>query len=138
MGVNRNTATKVVSVSMALIAAQAMVTAFKDTDRTFAYARSSKLDADTQKKVDFVVAQEMTRREISGAMELIASRFGDDERTIAQKYFPDGAIQLAQAVKKSDDFSLDSGVVKPEDFVGCYGNCYSNCHDACHGSRGWR
>lgn len=137
MGVNRNTATAVVSVSMALIATQAMVTAFKDTDRTFAYVRSDKTSAELQKKVDFVVAQEMTRREISSAMELIATRFGDDERTIAQKYFPNGAINLAAAPKQADDFTIGS-TVNPQDFVGCYSNCYSNCHDACHGSRGWR
>lgn len=137
MGVDRNTAKAVVSVSFALIATQAMVTAYRDTDRTFTYARSDKMDPDQQKKTDFIVAQELTRAEISSAMELIATRFGADERTIAQKYFPNGAINLAAAPKQADDFTIGS-TVNPQDFVGCYANCYNNCHSACHGSRGWR
>lgn len=138
MGVNKKTATTVVSVSMALIATQAMVVAARESKTMFSYVNANP-DGELRKRLDGMLATGAPKLEINRAMALLAMKFGENEKSIAQKYFPDGQVRLAAAgLKSSDDFSTMEGGVSPIDFSGCYNNCYSNCHTACHGSRGWR
>lgn len=137
----------VVSASLAIIAAQAMVTAAKKSDGILNIQAKSGEKSDLRQRIDAVVAQRDTKVEISSFIMLLASKLtegkGEGDISLAQKYFPKEYLVAAAA---GDDFSGSSGVTTPPNVtypgVGCHSACYSNCHSACHGachgSRGWR
>jgi hypothetical protein len=140
---NIKTGSVIVSASLAMIATHAMITAARSNDPSLAsFSQAKGEKSDLRKRIDTVVAQRDAKMEISSAMMLLATRFGENEVSIAQKYFPHEFL-VAQAVKQGDDFTLngnanvtDPSVIYPG--VSCHSACHNACHSACHGSRGWR
>lgn len=139
MTVNRTSI--IVSASLAMIATHAMITVAKEKDGIISVAKTTGEKSDLRKRIDTVVAQRDTKMEISSAMMLLATRFGENEVSIAQKYFPQEFL-VAQSRKSGDDFSVGGTFANPNDpfypGVNCHSACHTACHSACHGSRGWR
>lgn len=116
----------IVSASMAIVATQAMgyfAGAKKDSK---AIAASASANEQLRNAVKSAVAKRDVRMAINSMFDALASSFADaNGDSLAQKYFPDGNVKLAQT------YDFTNG-------ISCYSNCHSACHSACHGSRGWR
>jgi hypothetical protein len=133
----------IVSASLAMIATHAMIATARNNDTGLvSFSQSKGEKSDLRKRIDAVVSQRDAKMEISSAMMLLATKFGENETSIAQKYFPHEFL-VAQQRKQGDDFTLngDANVTDPSVIypgVSCHGACHNACHSACHGSRGWR
>lgn len=124
----------VVSVSMAIVATQAMAAVAKDSKDVISFGESEADDA-LQAKMDAAVAKRDVRQAVSEAFSLLASSFGEGNVSLSAKYFPgaEGVVAVG-----SDDFTQGIGTCYSNCHSACYSNCHSACHSACHGSRSWR
>lgn len=117
----------IVSASMAIVATQAMAHVADAGKEAKSIEAAISANEQLRSAVKVAVAKRDVRMAISSAFDALASSFGDSEgSTLAEKYFPDGKVQLAQRHDFTNGFSS------------CYSNCHGACHIACHGSRGWR
>lgn len=136
MNAGLKAAAGVVSVSMAIVATQAMATVAKDSNGVINFG-DAEVDPALQAKMDAAVAKRDVRQAVSEAFSLLASKFGENNVSLSAKYFPGAEGQLAQTAR-SDDFTQGVGTCYSNCHSACYANCHSACHSACHGSRSWR
>lgn len=127
----------VVSASMAILAVHAMSVVAKHSDGVVNVPDVKTTD-DIAAKIDAAIAKKSVRDAVTASFGLLASKFGSEQISIGEKYFP-GAfdqVQLAQAAG-SADFTT-KGCYAATDVTGCHAACHTACHKACHGSRSWR
>lgn len=139
MSINNGLATGVVSVSMAIVATQAMAHSGFQSQQVLSIDASEPLDDTLKSRIEVAVAKEDVRKAVSEMFSVIANHFGENELSLAGKYFGEAGVEDKNLQTASfDDFSSGVGGCYANCHVACYANCHDACYSACHGSRGWR
>lgn len=133
----------IVSVSMAIVATQAMASV-GDVSTDVVSIDNSPIDADLRAKIDAAVAKRDVRQAVSDAFSVLATSFGEGNMSLSGKYFSNEEVDVAiyhSPLEQSKDFNADPNAI-PHCYSNCHSACYSNCHEACHqachASRSWR
>nr|WP_250807648.1 hypothetical protein [Neorhizobium tomejilense] len=128
----------VISASMAILAVHAMSVVAKNSEGVVTLPEA-KTSQDIEQKIESAVNLKNVKAAVETSFSLLASKFGSENVSIGEKYFP-GAfdqVQLAASSANSRDFT-SNGCYKAPVVTACHAACHTACHSACHGSRSWR
>jgi hypothetical protein len=132
----------IISSSMAILAVHAMSIVARNS-HDVVNLPAVHVDDELKGRIDAAIGKPDVKDAVSQSFMLLASKFGKENVSIGEKYFPGSfdQVQLAATTDKSKDFTeggcyRQATVTSPG--VSCHSACHSACHGACHGSRSWR
>jgi hypothetical protein len=132
----------VISASMAILAVHAMNVVAKNADGIVNLPEVKTTD-DLAAKIDAAVARPDVKEAVNSSFILLATKFGQGDVSLGEKYFPGASDQilLAATTTKSRDFTASGCYAPPTYSTNVGTTCYSPPTPPapqCHGSRSWR
>lgn len=132
----------VISASMAILAVHAMGMVAKHADGIVSLPETKTTD-ELAAKIDAAVARPNVQEAVNESFLLLATKFGQGDVSLGEKYFPGATEQmmLAATTTKSRDFTTKGCYSPPTYSTNIGTSCYSPPappEPSCHGSRSWR